>query len=156
MHKLATNSKHCSVKKLLIAVLEHTFEAARLGRLPLLLDSVLNLGHISGQLFIINTQGLRVFLDGPENVSGLVVPIVSDEPARRLGENHDTEEGYDGEEDLQSQGKTELTVVEDVGHPVVNPVGKHYAEDVDGEFDGETTTSILGFHKLGMPDSCLC
>ncbi|TKW51850.1 hypothetical protein CTA1_1111 [Colletotrichum tanaceti] len=148
LHELASDTQHGAVEELLVAVLEHHPEAAGVGGLALLADGGLDLGQVALQLGLGLGDGAGVALDGPEDVAGLVVAVVGDEPAGRLGEDEDAEERDDGEEDLQGEGEAELGVVGDEAH-----AGN--AKDVDGQFDGETAASVVGFHQLRMPHGCV-
>ncbi|GJD00294.1 hypothetical protein ColKHC_09119 [Colletotrichum higginsianum] len=147
LHELASNTQHGAVKELLVAVLEHHAEAAGVGGLALLADGGLDLGQVALQLGLGLADGAGVALDGPEDVAGLVVAVVGDEPPGRLGEDEDAEEGDDGEEDLQGEREAELGVVGDEAHAVCDDdddVTQGNAKDVDGQFDGETAASVGG------------
>jgi hypothetical protein len=57
-------------------------------------------------------------------------------PAWRFREEANSNKSDDGKQALQGQGKPELNRrVMDVRHAVIDPVGSHDSEDVDGQFD---------------------
>ena len=64
-------------------------------------------------------------------------------PAWGFREDHDAEKGSHGKQALQSQGEPELNRrVAHKRHAVVDPVGRHDAEDVDGQLDGQLKVEI--------------
>lgn len=122
LHKLSTNTKHCSVQELLLSILPHSLEATRLRSLTLFINSVLNLRNGTANRLVVLGDGLGILSYRPKNLSGLVVMVVVNEPTRRLGKEKNTDEGQDGEEDLEGEREAELGVVADKGHAIVNPV----------------------------------
>lgn len=122
------------------------------GGLALLADGLLDIQQVLVDAVAVGVEGLRVELDGPQDLASLVVAVVGDEPTRGLGEEHDGEEGHDGEEDLEGKREAELRLVGHETHAVVGPVAEGDAEDVDRELDGQTLSTALGLHELGVPD----
>jgi len=76
-------------------------------------------------------------------------------PTRRLGKKEETKKRENGEEDLECERKSELSLAADKAHTVIDPVGGHDTEDVNGQLDGETLASLFCLHQFRMPDRCL-
>lgn len=71
LHKLASNTQHCSIEELLGAILKQCFVRAAVRCLPLLVDCVLDLCHLPVDKVLIG------FLAGEQSNEDLACVVVS-------------------------------------------------------------------------------
>ena len=116
LHELAADAEHDAVEEALLAVGEHGAEASVSdGRLSLFADRLLDLREVERHPLVRGCDGARILFDRPQDLAGLVVPVVRDQPTRRLGEEQNAGEGHQRKGTLEGQQEAKLETAVDEG-----------------------------------------
>lgn len=94
--------------------------------------------------------GLDV-VDRGNDLLGLVVPVLKDEPARRLGQLEDEGQDGDAEEDLESEREPPGDGSGGVRQAVVDPVRNHDTTSNQCTLDHNKTAAVVAGADLGLP-----
>lgn len=103
-------------------------ERGLLDGLELVLDVLVVLGQVG---------------DAGNDFAGLGVTSLEDEPARRLGQEHDEGENEEAEDDLESQGESPRDRAWREGEAEIDPVGNHDTARDEGTLNHDQLTTFV-------------
>jgi hypothetical protein len=91
-------------------------------------------------------------VESSQDLEGLLVMTLHDEPTRRLRKGESTQCNKDGEEDLEGDGETPLHGAFDVRETEIDPVGNECSDGNNGTLEANEKTTVVCTGTLRLPD----